>query len=67
MEPFRLVWDEFGRMVRDPSDLMIAVVGATVDGRDGFLILASYVHLPHSWWPVGSSDLIDPYCRGEGG
>ena len=67
VEPFRLVWDEFLRAVPDPSELMIAVVGATVDGRDDFLILVSYVHLPGSWWPVGSTDLIDPYCRGEGG
>ena len=67
VEPFRLVVDEFGRVVRDPADLMIAVVGATVDGQDDFLILVSYVGLPHAWWPVGSSDLIDPDCRGEGG
>ena len=67
VDPFRLVRDEFAGAVRDPSDLMIAVVGATVDGRDDFLILVSYVHLAHSWRPVGSPDLIDPDCRGEGG
>ncbi len=67
VEPFRLVSDEFGRAVRDRSDLMISVVGATVDGQDDFLILVSYVGVPHSWWPFGSLDLIDPHCRGEGG
>lgn len=67
VEPFRLVSDEFARTVRDPSDLTIAVVGATVDGQDGFLILVSYIGVPHSWWPFGSSDLIDPHCIGEGG
>ncbi len=67
VEPIRLVFDEFARGVRDPADLMIAVVGATVDGRDDFLILVSYVGLPHSWWPTGSEELIDPHCIGEGG
>jgi CDP-diacylglycerol pyrophosphatase len=67
VEPFRLVWEQFRGAVRDPADLMIAVVGATVDGEDDFLVLVSYLHLQHSWWPVGSSDLIDPHCQGEGG
>ncbi len=67
VEPFRLVFDEFARVVRDPANLTIAVVGATVDGHDDFVILVSYMGLPHAWWPVGSSDLIDPHCRGERG
>ncbi len=63
IDPFRLVHAELGRVVRDFADVVIAVVGA--DG-DEFLILASYAHAPGSWWPVGSSDMIDKRCLGEG-
>jgi CDP-diacylglycerol pyrophosphatase len=65
VEPFRLVRAELGGAVRDPADLVIAVVGATVMGNDEFLILASYNRAPGSWWPVGAENLIDQRCRGE--
>ena len=65
VEPFRLVDAELGRTVRDPADLTIAVAGAEVDGEDEFLVLASYVRAPHSWWPVGSDDLLQWPCEGD--
>ena len=64
VEPFRLVMEEFDGAVRDPADLVIAVTGAQVDGDDAFLILATYVRAPGSWWPAGVGDLIDRRCRG---
>ena len=65
VEPFRLVREELSRAVRNPADLVIAVVGARVAGQDDVLILASYVGAPGSWSPVGSDDLLDERCRGE--
>ena len=65
VDPFRLAHAAFDGAVRDPADLMIGVVGARVSGQDEFVILASYSHLPHSWWPVGSDELIDRACLGE--
>jgi CDP-diacylglycerol pyrophosphatase len=65
VEPFRLAHAAFDGSVRNPADLMIAVVGAEVAGEDEFVILASYAGLPHSWWPVGSDNLINPRCLGE--
>ncbi len=65
VEPFRLDRAELGGAVRDPADLVIAVVGATVSGNDEILILASYERAPGSWWPVGSDNLIDQRCQGE--
>lgn len=66
VDPFRLAHAAFDRTARDPGDLMIGVVGAEVFGEDGFVLLASYAGLPHSWWPLGSDNLIDRRCLGEG-
>jgi CDP-diacylglycerol pyrophosphatase len=64
VDPFRLAHAAFDGAVRDPADLMIGVVGARVSGEDEFVILASYTHLPHSWWPVGSDELMNRRCLG---
>ena len=64
VEPFRLVDAELGRAVRDRASLMIVVAGAKVDGDDEFLILASYVDAPGSWWPAGAEDLVARHCEG---
>jgi CDP-diacylglycerol pyrophosphatase len=66
VEPFRLVDAELGRAVRDRANLTIMVAGARVDGDDEFLILASYVNAPGSWWPPGAEDLIARHCDGVG-
>jgi CDP-diacylglycerol pyrophosphatase len=67
VEPFRLVAESLADKVRDRAKLTIMVAGVRVAGEDGFLILASYVGAPHSWWPVGVEDLLDPDCRAEPG
>lgn len=66
VNPFRLVREQFGPVVRDFANVMIMVVGAEVEGRDEFLILATYANAPHSWWPVGAEDLLNRGCPGEG-
>lgn len=63
VDPFRLVHAQLGRLVKDFADVAIAVAGTD---SDEFLILASYAHAPGSWWPVGSSDMIDKRCLGDG-
>ena len=65
VDPFRLAHAAFDASARDPADLMIGVVGAEVSGQDEFVILASFPHLPHSWWPVGAEELTDRRCLGE--
>ena len=65
VDPFRLVFDAFGSVVDRHADLTIAVAGATVEGQDDLVILATYAHAPGSWWPVGADSLIDMRCRPE--
>ena len=60
--PFRLVAEGFADKVRDMGNLTIMVAAVRVEGEDGFLILASYLGAPHSWWSVGDSELIGPHC-----
>jgi CDP-diacylglycerol pyrophosphatase len=62
VHPFRLVAEAFAERVRDEGNLTIMVAAVRVDGDEGFLILASYVGAPHSWWAVGNEDLLDPRC-----
>lgn len=62
VEPFRLVTEAFADKVRDKGNLTIMVAAVQVGGEDGFLILASYVGAPHSWWGVGDNELIGPHC-----
>ena len=62
VQPFALAADYFGDRVRNRAEIMIAVVPVRVAGDDDFLILASYAHAPHAWWPVGAEDLLDTSC-----
>ena len=62
VDPFRLVAGEFADKVRDMGNITIMVAAVRVEGEDGFLILASYLGAPHSWWSVGDSELIGPHC-----
>ena len=62
VDPFRLVAGEFADKVRDMGNLTIMVAAVRVEGEDGFLILASYLGAPHSWWSVGDNELIGPHC-----
>jgi CDP-diacylglycerol pyrophosphatase len=62
VEPFRLVAEAFAEKVRNEGNLTIMVAAVRVEGDDGFLILASYIGAPHSWWAVGNEDLIDTRC-----
>jgi CDP-diacylglycerol pyrophosphatase len=62
VDPFRLVAEGFADKVRDMGNLTIMVAAVSVGGEDGFLILASYLGAPHSWWSVGDNDLIGPHC-----
>ena len=65
VDPFRLVFDAFDAVVDDPASLTIGVAGATVEGQDDLVILASYAHAPGSWWPVGADNLLDSRCEPE--
>ena len=67
VEPFRLVAEAFSDKVRDKSNLTIMVAAVRVEGEDGFLILASYLGAPHSWWSVGDNELVGPRCPIEAG
>jgi CDP-diacylglycerol pyrophosphatase len=67
IEPFRLVADAFADKVHDERRMMIMVAAVQVGGQDGFLILASYLGAPHSWWGVGDNELIRPRCPTETG
>jgi CDP-diacylglycerol pyrophosphatase len=62
LSPFRLAADYFGDKVRSRGDLMILLSAVRVADDDEFLILASYVHAPRSWWPVGAEDLLSAAC-----
>jgi CDP-diacylglycerol pyrophosphatase len=64
VDPFQLARAELGHALRNPADLTVAVAGGAEDSE--FLILATYAHAPHSWWPVGSNDILDRRCRGDG-
>ena len=67
VDPFRLVAERFADKVRDMGNLTIMVAAVRVGGEDGFLILASYLGAPHSWWSVGDDDLIGPHCPTDTG
>jgi CDP-diacylglycerol pyrophosphatase len=65
VNPFRLVAEGFTDKVHspyDPADLTVVVTNARIAGAEEFVILASYIGVPHAWWPVGASDLLDPDC-----
>ena len=62
VEPFRLAAEALADKASSRSDLTIAVAGVRVETDDEFLILASYAHAPHAWWPVGAGDLLDSSC-----
>jgi CDP-diacylglycerol pyrophosphatase len=61
--PFRLAAEALADKVADRADLTIIVAGVRVEGDDEFLILASYAHAPHAWWPVGADDFLDRNCE----
>jgi CDP-diacylglycerol pyrophosphatase len=63
VHPFQLAADQFARQAPSRADLTIAVATARIDGRDEFVILATYAHAPHQWWAIGSDDLLDHECR----
>jgi len=65
VDPFRLVFQAFGGVVDDRAKLTIGVAGATIEGKDDLVILATYVHAPGSWWPVGPESLLDSSCKPE--
>ena len=60
--PIRLAVEALADKVANRALLTVAAVGDRVDGKDGFLILASYVNAKGAWWPVGSDDLMDRRC-----
>jgi CDP-diacylglycerol pyrophosphatase len=62
VEPFRLAAEALSDRVTERGKLTIMVAGVRVAGADQFLILASYAGAPHSWWPIGSEDLVDTRC-----
>jgi CDP-diacylglycerol pyrophosphatase len=62
VEPFRIVFDRFGKAIPNPADLTIIVAGAPAADDDGFLILVTYAHAPGSWWPVGAEELLARRC-----
>jgi CDP-diacylglycerol pyrophosphatase len=62
VEPFRLAAEALSDRVTERGKLTLMVAGVRVAGADEFLILASYAGAPHSWWPVGSENLIDTRC-----
>ena len=64
-QPFRLVADYFSDKVRNRADIMVVVAGLRVAGDDEFLILATYAHAPHAWWPVGAESLLTSDCTSE--
>jgi CDP-diacylglycerol pyrophosphatase len=62
VEPFRLAAEALADKAGRVGDLTIVVAGVRIEGDDDFLILASYAHAPHAWWPVGAENLLDPNC-----
>jgi CDP-diacylglycerol pyrophosphatase len=62
VQPFRLAAAALADKAGRRGDLTIVVAGVRVEGDDDFLILASYAHAPHAWWPVGAENLLDPNC-----
>jgi CDP-diacylglycerol pyrophosphatase len=65
VNPFRLAGEALADKVGDLRKATIMVAGVRVAGEDGFLILATYAGAPHSWWAVGSDDLLDPRCPAQ--
>ena len=61
--PFRLAAEGLAGMARSRADITIAVAKVPMDGTDEFVVLATYVHAPHQWWPMGSDDLLDYGCQ----
>ena len=62
VQPFALAADYFADKVRSRADIMIAVVPVRLADDDDFLILASYAHAPHAWWPVAAENILDTSC-----
>jgi CDP-diacylglycerol pyrophosphatase len=62
VEPFRLAAEALSDQVTERGRLTLMVAGVRVAGADQFLILASYAGAPHSWWPIGSEELVDTRC-----
>ena len=62
VEPFRLASEALADKAKHPGDLTIVVAGVRVESDDEFLILASYVGAPGSWWPVAAENLLDLHC-----
>ena len=63
VEPFRLAAEALSDKMTERGRITIMVAGVRVAGADQFLILASYAGAPHSWWPIGSEELLDMRCR----
>jgi CDP-diacylglycerol pyrophosphatase len=62
IDPFRLAAAGLADKIRSRRDLIIAVANARIDDHNEFVILASYVGVPHGWWPAGAEDLLDSAC-----
>jgi len=62
LNPFRLAAEGLGNKVSDLALLTIVVASVRVADADEFVILASYVGAPHSWWPVGADNLLRARC-----
>lgn len=63
IHPFILAADQFAGQARSRADLTIAVATSRIEGKDEFVVLATYAHAPHQWWTMGSDDLLDYECR----
>ncbi len=63
VDPFRLAFDAMAPMTRDRASVTVALALASVNGHEQFVVLATYVHAPHQWWPMGSDDLLDYACQ----
>ena len=63
VEPFQLAQDFLRPVLRDPADLMVAVVG--LPEEDAFLVVASAAPLAREDNPPGAEALLDGRCRTE--
>jgi CDP-diacylglycerol pyrophosphatase len=62
VQPIDVAAAHLADRVRNREDLTVVVANARIDGENDFLILASYVRAPGSWWSIGAEDLIDARC-----
>ena len=62
VDPFRLVAEALADKTQDRAAMMIVVAALRVADDDEFVILTSYVGAPHSWWPPGADEFLDPSC-----